>query len=232
MSQILTTTNYDLFSQLTGNRPVDPKHVQKLIQSFEAEPLETIIEVNSNMQILDGQHRFEALRYLNRPICYMIVGDYTPTQVQRLNNVIKSWTLTDYINSYANTGVADYIKLLEIIRRYSQIAPNAIVGFCAVDEKQVKCGQYKLRADVFELCTQIDHIVKLIDISRIRDTKSKIFRAFKSLYSLPSYDAREMERKIMRMPTRFVPCVSTADYIKLLLSIYNYGNKTNFLKLK
>jgi hypothetical protein len=47
------TFDYDAFKFLKGNRPVDEKHVRKLVQSMQQEYLQRPIDVNENYEIID-----------------------------------------------------------------------------------------------------------------------------------------------------------------------------------
>ena len=63
---VYTTTNLNIFKFMDdGNRPVDKKHVNQLKDRLSEKYLRTIIKVNENMNIIDGQHRYTAIKELN-----------------------------------------------------------------------------------------------------------------------------------------------------------------------
>lgn len=69
------TQEYDKFSLLSANRDISKGHVQSLKASIEK--LGNITEkvpiiVNQNLEIIDGQHRFQALKELGLPVFYIV----------------------------------------------------------------------------------------------------------------------------------------------------------------
>ena len=65
---IKSTTDYNKFRKLNGNRPVRPNHVKRIVESMQKQLLPTFIEVNEHYEIIDGQHRIEALKELELPV--------------------------------------------------------------------------------------------------------------------------------------------------------------------
>lgn len=111
----METTNYEIFKTLTGNRDIDLPNVRSLVKSIrENGYIGTPILVSQNFEVLDGQHRLEALKQLGLPVPYEI-REMNLTQVQALNNASRKWGLIDYIKSYASMGFDEYILLLNYI---------------------------------------------------------------------------------------------------------------------
>jgi hypothetical protein len=129
--KVLTTTKYDLFKTIKGNRPLDPSHVQRLATSIEEENLLEYrpILVNADMEVIDGQNRLAAAKMLGIPIPYVVLdgGDYQ--EVARLNAHQKSWNLANYLEMYAAQGYPDYIKLEEFSKR-NRLNPCLCILLC------------------------------------------------------------------------------------------------------
>lgn len=125
--EIKTTTNYDLFSFIQGNREIDNRHVNKLIKSIKEQNIPTPIVVNEKMEIVDGQHRFYALKALNMPINYIVIHGVGLEEVQRLNTNKKNWNNTDYAKSYSNLNNPHYAVYLAFRERYGFSHTNTIV---------------------------------------------------------------------------------------------------------
>jgi ParB-like chromosome segregation protein Spo0J len=70
--QVFQTFDYDAYdpynNQLLGNRTPDRSHVRKIKESMEKNYYPTIIQVNEQNQIIDGQHRFLAIKELGLPM--------------------------------------------------------------------------------------------------------------------------------------------------------------------
>ena len=56
--KILTTREYSIFKTIEGNRNISLLHLNRLRESMLEKHLFTVIVVNENMEIIDGQHRF------------------------------------------------------------------------------------------------------------------------------------------------------------------------------
>ncbi len=117
--QIQNTTDYDQFKSTNKNRPVTVSHVRKLKESIIRHNLlhANPIIVSQDMEIIDGQHRLEVAKQLGLPICY-VVTDATENDMRSLNASSKNWTLRDYLNSYVEEGLEDYIILKAYIDAY------------------------------------------------------------------------------------------------------------------
>lgn len=113
----METTNYEIFKTLAGNRDIDLSNVKNLIKSIrENGYIGTPILISKNFEVLDGQHRLEALKQLGLPVPYEI-REMTLTQVQALNTASRKWGQIDYIKSYASMGNEEYILLLNYIEK-------------------------------------------------------------------------------------------------------------------
>lgn len=114
------TTNYDKFKTMKGNRAVVMAHVKRLAEVMEEFDLSKHIPVlvNEKMEIIDGQHRVEALKMLNRPVYYVVAEGASLKDVQKLNNSTRSWKVIDYIESYIELGNSNYEILLAFMQTY------------------------------------------------------------------------------------------------------------------
>lgn len=121
MEEIKKTYDYDKFKTLTGNRIINEKHVKDLVNSFSKKDLSSIdpVIVNSGHEIIDGQHRFEALKRVKKPIYYIKANNLTLKEVQMLNTNQWSWNTDDYLKSYISRGYKDYIVLADFIDKYA-----------------------------------------------------------------------------------------------------------------
>ncbi|MEK6878376.1 MAG: ParB/Srx family N-terminal domain-containing protein, partial [Nanoarchaeota archaeon] len=72
--KIEKTTDYKMFKKLKGNRNIYKPHLNGLIQSIQEENLLQYnpITINSDMEIVDGQHRLEAAKILKLDIYYLV----------------------------------------------------------------------------------------------------------------------------------------------------------------
>ena len=100
--QVLKTTDYNLFSFISGNRKINLAHAKRLERSFKNRHLFSPIIVNEYHQIIDGQHRFTVCSKLKLPIYYIVVNGYGLDEVQILNTNSSNWKKIDYLNAYCD----------------------------------------------------------------------------------------------------------------------------------
>lgn len=112
------TKDYSLFLPVEGNRIPNQNHINKLVDSMQLNGnISSIIcrqitgkDGKIYMEVMDGQHRLEALKILNLPVefdCWQI----TNRGMISLNENQKNWTLEDYKNFGVKDGLKDYITL-------------------------------------------------------------------------------------------------------------------------
>lgn len=127
----MKTTNYDMFNYMKTNRSINNGLVNRIIKSINdigyisSRP----IIVDSNMTIIDGQHRFEACKELSLPIYYEIENVDLNKAMIALNMNQQIWRLNEYIESYANSGIECYQKLRDFEKQYKLTNTNAIIIF-------------------------------------------------------------------------------------------------------
>jgi hypothetical protein len=118
---VQVTDDYDDFKFLESNRPTNKKHIESLMKSFTESP-DTAkarpILVNEKLEVIDGQHRVEALKALGLPVYYIVERGLTIQDAQRLNSTQKNWTIMDFARSYALEGMQNYQLFLEWVEQY------------------------------------------------------------------------------------------------------------------
>ena len=116
--QVWVTNDYGLFKNLNGNRDIAFARVDKIAKSiknigYRPQP----ILVNGNMEIIDGQGRFQALKNMGLPILYIIDKNAGIKECISMNIYQEKWNVMDYVKSYAEQGNNDYILLYEMIKQ-------------------------------------------------------------------------------------------------------------------
>ena len=89
-NHVYTTNDYTLFTSIDGNRTKNKLHIKRLKQSIKENYLFTVIIVNENYEIIDGQHRFDVIKELNLPLYYIICEGYGLAEVHILNQISKT----------------------------------------------------------------------------------------------------------------------------------------------
>lgn len=127
------TTNLDQFTFHERNRRVNRSAVKKLAESIKRAGLKVPITVSSRNVILDGQHRVEAIRLINKTaetpvkLAYikknMSIGD-----IAEMNAHQVQWRMNDWINFYATGGNENYTALQEASEEFK---PHKLTSICA-----------------------------------------------------------------------------------------------------
>lgn len=152
MTEIKRTTDYGIFNRLEGNRSVDERRVQKIMQSIQTVGyVPNPIVVNEKMEVVDGQGRLEALKRLGMPVDYIVSKGTTIRQTQFMNATSTSWGNEDYIKSYAEGGSKSYQRLLQMMTMYD-VDIRSILRLMNVPISEA--ARYKLKAGEFYISNE------------------------------------------------------------------------------
>lgn len=149
---IFESSDYDKFVLDKLNRPVSRSAVNKLVEAVKnGEAKLQPIEVSQDYVIIDGQHRFSALKKLGLPVAYYVDNQININDAAMQNSKQKHWTTSDYIRFYMLSGNSEYMKLFQVLNEYkSYITTSAIFAIGSNRRingdvnKAVKQGQYKM----------------------------------------------------------------------------------------
>jgi len=120
------TKQYDMLEFLDSNRDINDKTVKKLVKSIKEKGLQVPIVVNENKQIVDGQHRFIALRQLGYAVPYIVSHVWHNEDDTVVMQEAKKWSALDFAQSLASRGNVDCIKALEVADDFDDISNGAM----------------------------------------------------------------------------------------------------------
>lgn len=240
--EILRTRNYDMFKLSEENRGVDIRHVQSLVNSIQKKNLLSSypIIVNSNYEIMDGQHRFKAAEMLEKSIYYRVDDNFEPEHIARINTVNKKWALDAYMKHYVAKSNKEYEQTNVFVTKrgvniYSAV--GLLSGRTAQPNNELinkfKNGEFVVK--------DYEYAVKVVemrdDFSEFSDDfyKSKTFlNALSRLAKAPEYNHQKMLKKISEKPRAFKKCNTVSQYLEMLTEIVNYRSKkqVDFTKIE
>lgn len=231
MTKIQTTEDYNLFTRIAGNRHLNKAQVKRLSSSIAEDPslaLATPILVNDKMEILDGQHRLEALKKLGLPISYFVVKNMGLSQVQIINSQTKTWSPVDYARSFSELGNNNYKVYLEFKETYKLCHSILLVYLSGIDRtkggnttQSFKKGNFHV-GDIkkaHEMCKNLLETGKFYPKSKTRS----FALAFQKVAASTAYDHARMLNKLESHAERMLkdtPYIE--DYIRQLEKIYNH----------
>ena len=227
VNQVHTTDHYHLFQPIDGNRYKNLLHLNRLRKSMQENYLFTVIIVNENYEIIDGQHRFEIIRELKLPLNYIICTGYGLKEVHTLNANSKNWTFDDYMNGYCELGNINYMTYRNFKWMYNfthQICMKLLHGTANGNASfDFQNGHLKI--------TDVDLPIKrakmIVSCAPYYDgyLKTLFDLALITLFEKPQFNFDEFLGKLKTNPTALKDCTSVSGYIALIEEIYNYRRR-------
>lgn len=178
--EIKRTRNYEMFKFRKENREINYNKVMNLKSKLLEDGRQILpIICNKDMEIIDGQHRFEAVKELNWEVMYYIDEAITSLDLVSINNTQKNWGLKDYIHYYSSLGNKTYKRIEEICKEYNEIPLKALLPAIAtkyVHERDLKSGVLNFTEEEFERGEEtLKFIKRIISNIRIKITSPAIF---------------------------------------------------------
>ena len=225
--QIYKTFDYSLFKSIDGNRTKNLLHINKLKKSMSVNYLFTIIIVNEKYEIIDGQHRFDAIQQLGLPVYFIICEGYGLKEVHIINQNSKTWNMDDFLNGYCDLGYADYLIYRKFKNDYNLGHNEALVLLSDVSKGGKNAcffeGIFKVK-NIKDARKNIDTILLVQPYYEGCKRRSFIF-AMISLFKNPKFDMNEFLGKLKQQPTALMDLPTTSAYVELIEEIYNYRRR-------
>lgn len=223
---VYSTDDLGMFQLSKFNRNIflRKEMLEQAVQGF----LSPII-VNEKMVVIDGQHRLEASKKVGVPIEYIVKPGLDENDIVRMNTVQKPWSLKNYIESYANQGNGEYIKLMNLIKEnYSNVTATTSIATDKTFSSNV--AKQKIKDGLFKFHNYDKAVEFLQYYKRLREeTKTKkrstVAVALYELFRLEKFNKERMIEKIRGTRLDEEINVKTFDYteiLKELLDSYNH----------
>lgn len=237
MVTVHSTTNYDRFSTILMNRPVNNGHVLSIMESMKNEVLYAPIIVNEKGQVIDGQHRLEACRRLETPVDYIVMQGYGHKEVMAYNQSLKQWSIPDFVNAYAKLGNNTYSTVIKISQSAGISIPMCIAlfgrakksGDAARVTKAVKNGTLALThniTDAVELVSKISDIAKFWTMGERSPVSAKGFcQSSLTLIQHPNYDHERMIHKLSIYNGKDLHYNTGQEFRVKMEDVFNYRSK-------
>ena len=228
VNQVKMTNDYGLFTFIGGNRDININQLSRLSESIEEDYIPVPIIVNEKKQIIDGQHRYEVVKTLKKPVYYIEIEGLKLPEVHRLNNNTKNWTATEYMNGYAKLGYPDYIQYKEFKKKYN-FGHNETMAL--LQNKQSRSNTFKdFREGLFVINSYksaVRNAEKILIVKQYYDgykRRSFVF-AMMQLFNNDEYNHAEFLHKLSFQSVKLVDCTNVKQYLSLIEDINNYHRK-------
>lgn len=225
----METLNYTQFKFDSNNREISERHVQKIKQSIKdfgyiaGRP----VLVSPEFVIIDGQHRYLAMKELEMPIVYEVLTGDSIQKVMALNANQAQWKIEDYIKSYANQGIECYRQLLRFEEKYKLGLTKSIDVFFI--SKHGATNEIK-KGKTFDFNKQSDQVAEFINsLEKTPFVKKMAFiRAIVYLFK----KANPQQIEYIRNNVLMIPnCSNMGEFVTVFENMLNKNKKQNFIKL-
>jgi hypothetical protein len=237
---VYQTTDYSLFSFLKGNRAINKKKCDKIIEEIKRGnnmlpyvPIQVRVE-DGKLKIFDGQHRFFVAQKINEPVYYTIVLEQkSMLDIARINTNMEKWTTANFINCYTTAGINDYVILNEFMEKFgfslgiclyllSEGNPGKATG--SQPELYQEFAEGKFKVAQLDVANSFGEIVK--QFSEFKNWRSRSFvLAIYRIIKAEKVPIEEVIDGFKRYPGMLKEEATWKDYIMDLEKIMNVGRK-------
>jgi len=227
VNHIYGSFDYSKFRFIFGNRELRRAKVVKLRDEIKQNNRISSypIIVNSNFQIIDGQHRFIALAELGYQLFYVVDDTFDVQSIAKSNTIADKWKASDYLLAYQTLGVVDYGVFANFMKTYDTNFTVTLVLF----NGKYTGGLYRDFAEGKFKADNLNRAIKWIEM--VQDFKEYIqdihkdrhfVRAILNCFNHPEYSHTRMINKMELKGRLMTKSTSRIDYLRQLEAMYNW----------
>jgi hypothetical protein len=187
----------------------------------------TVLIVNENFEIIDGQHRFEVIKELKLPLNYIVCAGYGLKEVHILNQITKTWSAEDYLDGYCNLNYPDYLQFRQFKEIYGFGHTESVSILTGSNTKTAhqtfNSGNFKVK-NYKEACETAEKILLIAPYYEGYKRKNFIFTML-NLFKNPFYSHVEFLQKLKLQPSELMDCTRVTQYLSVIEKIYNYHRR-------
>lgn len=239
---VYSSTDYKRFRFRDGNREtetVKSKNKRKRIIAeitsgndiLDEVPI-LVTEVNSHLNIEDGQNRYLIAKDMGRPVHYIIKKEKLSLyNLAKVNSNVEKWTAEDFIKSYSSAGNPHYKQLGKFYKDYG-IAVGTCVALLTHGIGKSEGGNDILRAQFEQGAFEVKKKNEAVQLAEI----CKSFSAFSGwngrsfvvaisrIVVADLCDFAVLLKKFNKDPSKLTMQPNWKGYVNILGLIYNYDN--------
>ena len=233
------TKNYDQFKTLEGNRSIDQKNVNNIEQNMrEHGVLPTVIIVNEKMEVIDGQHRIEALKRLHEPVRFQIHEGLTVKDCIGFNIASVNWKIKDYIKSYSLCEDAnikkEYIGLEKLKMEFPDISDTALSVYASgltgdknKVQQRIRNGEFKFLHSYEETVEKLNFLNRFNEFDHYGGNYTMILDVINNIYEfqkkgfLKGLNLEFLHSQFAKYYNSFYKVHNKQEAMDVTLNIYN-----------
>lgn len=236
IGQIYETDDYSKFKRLEGNRSI--RNIKKILDSIDSVGyVLSPILVNEKFEVVDGQHRLEALKKKGLPVHYMIQKGIGLDECQSLNTGQSNWTTMNYVSSYAEAGDENYLRISSLVTEFGkQFKLEGVLLFTIGYNGQggrthalIRDRAIQVTEEAYELArTRMNSAIDLGLVDLQKQNKFYIrswWAAVVYAYQHQEVDIKELAVKLKNSPLELKSYNKVEDQLAVFDKIYNKGKR-------
>lgn len=238
-SEVYETVNYAAFHMDEKNRPINEEKVTVFMRQFKKGKnfmREFPAIVDHNHLILDGQHRYVALKRLELAFYYRYASSLTIDNVVDVQSNA-GWHTSDFLHAFIKQKKQDYIVLNRFIQRYD-ISISIAVALLTQSMKSSlkKRGFYQGLFKIVDETWAHDKAKMIFELGELAwnlHKDAKFCGALVKVFQTEDYDHKRMVTQMKKYNSLLRRQVTTDAYIENFEEVYNYKlytkNKVRFI---
>jgi hypothetical protein len=250
---IYETTDLSIFKFMEeGNRPIDWDHVKQLKERMGEKFLRTIIIVNKFMEIIEGQHRYSAIKRINEEneikglplisIEFVVCENYGVEECCEYNGKGKNWTNKNITEGGKILKIEEYEIYDEFVKKYN-LPHNVTIGLLTGETTNAKNSyEFKnLKLKIVDINSSLDKANKIVEIVNTgiipigkSDQPISVFGlALLDIFNVEDYDHNRMVTKckeyVQRENKSLRRLTNITEPLIEFEEVYNYKEKSKTL---
>lgn len=231
--EIYSTVEYELFDLMPSNRPIKETQVAKLMKLIRRknELHKWPMQVSPEGRVLDGQHRLEAARRLEKAIYYYIDEDETEIEDIALSNwAVMKWSNRDYLHHWCAKGAEHYLVLQDFLNKHPWMSTSVASVVCLGknsnkqltrgERENFVTGNYEIRDMTYAMAfaRAMGDFICIVPHSKDRN----FMAAVSAMIRLAHYQHERMMQQVDRAVHLLTRCPDKESYLRQLEAVYNY----------
>lgn len=232
-NKIESTTDYARFTFKKGNRPVRLR-VVSLITAIQKHnqlsdyPILVSERQDGKLEIADGQHRFEAAKALKVPIFFIRSRQQiTIEQIAAANQLQKSWSMYDWLESWIGRGNEEYRTLKQFIDtfRLPVSVGVEIIGrsYGGNANENFKEGRFKV--ENLKFGQTVAHVLGTLR-GHVPVADLRLVRAIVRVLKLKGISIDRLIKKLVAHSSMFERQATWMKYVEMIERVYNKNANT------
>ena len=230
VGEIYETKDYSIFKFRDDNRIVNTNHVKKLSQRMKDSGWlsSSVVTINGNGDIIDGQHRIKAAMSVSCPVRYKVTRGAGIDEMTSMNTLQRNWSPFDHLHKFVTRGNPHYISFDRFSKDYPMFKYTENAMFLQNSQTTIKrdsfeSGNYVVKNEKVGR-DWADKIVQLKPFFEKYYNKSIFVRGMVKVLSNKKnqFNFDEFLHKVKLRPNMLVPCGTTDQYVEVIEDIYNF----------